>query len=110
MTATAPAPTAVMATWYPATLTTTDGSLIRKCRIYASPEGLFAYSAPDVLAWHAVITPGQARPKTGWEARNGIGLTTDRGRVTITPDGGCGCGAPLKRWLPPWTGRSVVWT
>lgn len=102
-------PSAVMATWYPATITTPDGGLVRKCRIYAAPEGLFVYTAPDVLAWHSPLTPGQPRPRTGWEARNGIALETAAGRVGITPEGGCGCGAPLKRWVPAWTGRSVAW-
>lgn len=106
---TAVAPSAVMATWYPASITVPGGDVLRKCRIYAAPEGLFAYSAPNVLAWHSPLIPGQSRPRTGWEARNGVALQTEAGRVGITPEGGCGCGAPLKRWLPAWTARSVAW-
>lgn len=104
---TIPAPTGVLHTWFPATLETPDGTLIRRARVYVTPEGLYAFTRVPAdgvtpnhywpVNWGAT---GQPKQSTATQM-NGHVITTDAGTVTIHTSGqGCGCSNPLKKWAP----------
>jgi hypothetical protein len=111
-----PAPSAKSAEWYPVHVRLPDGTeLGRRCKAYTTPEGLYVYTEvpaggdPAKPAWFSPITPGQTKPPTGWRARNGFTIDTAAGTVALTADGGCGCGSPLKRWVPQFSRKVVAW-
>jgi hypothetical protein len=106
-----PSPTAVRASWWPAAIRIPGEEQPRTSRrIYATPEGLYVFARPGGEPdWWSPLLPDQDRPATNWTARNGVYLMTAAGQVTITLEGGCGCGNPLKRWTPDFAGQSVPW-
>jgi hypothetical protein len=109
-----PPPTASLYSWWPATLQQPDGSLIRRARVYVTPEGLYAYTripedgfTPNhywPINWGATAQP----VRTTATQMNGHTITTDTGVITIHYSGqGCGCSHPLKRWAPGFAGNAV---
>lgn len=110
-----PVPQAVVQSWFPVTLEKPDGTMMRRVRVYATPDGLYAYVRPPADGvtpdWFARIDfEKSARPKNDAAARmNGVQLATDQGVVTLHLTGGCGCSNPLKRWVAPYAGVTVAW-
>lgn len=112
---TIPKPTATLHTWFPATVQTPEGGLIRRARVYVTPEGLYAYTRPtnDPDAkpdhWWPINWAATAQPKrTQASDMNGHQIVTDAGAVTVHYSGqGCGCSNPLKRWVPEFAGRTL---
>lgn len=109
-----PTPSGVSAKWFPVTVKLPDHEQPwPRAKIYAAPEGLYIYlSPPDdgvTPDWFSPIVPGQQKPTTGWRARNGVTIATEAGPVTLTASGACGCGSPLKRWVPEFERKLVVW-
>lgn len=112
---TIPQPTAIKAAWYPCTVQVPGHPPRSKAKAYVTPEGLFVYWAvpdpPESWApdYWAPITWPQPKPPPPHMTRNGFRIVTDYGLVTITTDGGCGCGWPLKRWTPRFADANVAW-
>jgi len=111
------APAAIKLAWFPATFVDTDGELHRRAKVYVTGDDRVVayYSArplrtdnePDFVA---ALEPGQDKPAAGYAARSGIYLTLANGAtVAVTPEGGCGCSHPLKRWSPDFADRVVPW-
>lgn len=103
--------------WYPASVQLPGHDQpIRRAKVVATPDGVYVYTAvpkdddwtPD---WYAPIVKDQPKPPEGSSsrARNGFALATEDGTLTITMGNGCGCGWPLKRWVPTWQKRIVRW-
>jgi hypothetical protein len=109
-----PVPTARSIVWYPAIVQVPGADKARhNAKVFATPQGLYVYFAkpedgitPD---WHSEILTGQPKPPEGWRARNGFSVATAAGPVTITMGSGCGCGWPLKKWVPEFQKRVVAW-
>lgn len=107
-------PTATHTAQYPVTVLLPDGTQHTRCKVFATPEGLAVYWAvptdgitPD---WFSPIAFDQtSRPRTGYMARVGWEVFTQAGAVTVTAEGGCGCGWPLKRWMPAFAQRRLAW-
>jgi hypothetical protein len=114
---TIPQPTGSLHTWFPATLEQPDGSLIRRARVYVTPEGLFVYTlvpgdgvTPNY--WWPINWAATSQPKRSTATdMNGYVITTDTGKVVVHTSGqGCGCSNPLKRWTPAFAGTTLsVW-
>jgi hypothetical protein len=111
---TIPSPTAVLHTWFPATVQKPDGSLIRRARVYITPEGLYVYTRPaeDTAApnqYWPVNWAATAQPKRSTATdMNGYRITTTSGIVTVHTGGqGCGCSNPLKKWVPEFAGTTL---
>lgn len=105
--------TAIYHTLYPAGVHFPDGIVRTRCKVFAAPEGLCVYwaVAPDDRPdWFSPIDFGlTTRPRTGYAARNGWDVYTADGIVTVTAEGGCGCGWPLKRWTPQFARTRLAW-
>lgn len=111
-------PAAIKLAWFPVALTLPGESQPhRTVKAYVTDDDrIFAYfkarplrtdTAPD---WEGKLSPGTEKPPVGYAARNGVYLTLDDGaQVIITPQGGCGCSNPLKRWSPLFADRVVPW-
>lgn len=82
-----------------------------KRRVYLTDRGLFVYAKPDVVEWWAEVDYEKtSKPPTPYAARqSGVFIQTSVGQVVISPDTGCGCTHPLKRWSPPWANRVGSW-
>lgn len=114
-----PRPTAITHRWWPAAVKLPDEAApIRLAKVYATPQGLYVYDQrpedADGLSprWFAPIDYSKTpRPVTGYVARNaGNQIVTSAGVVTVTPLGGCGCGAgALKHWMPSWARTAIAW-
>lgn len=112
-----PTPTKIKAAWFPAIVQLPGETTVHhKAKVYAAVEGLYVYFAVPV--GEGSVTPdffspvdytAVPKPPTGWRARNGFRIPTEAGPVTITLDSGCGCSHPLKRWVPPFATKIVVW-
>lgn len=107
-------PTATYYGIYPATVLLPDKTQHSRCKVFATPEGLAVYYAipadgvtPDWFSEINFLVTG--RPKTGYNARIGWDVWTADGLVTVTTEGGCGCGWPLKRWSPPFARTRLAW-
>ena len=112
---TIPAPTGSLHTWFPATVEAPDGTLIRRARVYITPEGLYAYTrVPEDGVkpnhWWPINWAATAQPKASQATQmNGHAITTDSGVVRIHTSGqGCGCSNPLKRWTPEFAGTTLA--
>jgi hypothetical protein len=107
-------PTAVTASMYPATVLFPDGTQHNRCKVFATPEGLAVYFAvptdgvtPD---WFSPIDYANTqKPRSGYSARLGWDVYTEAGTLTVTAEGGCGCGWPLKRWMPQFARTRLAW-
>lgn len=114
MSTTFPQVSAVHHALYPATVLLPDKTQHSRCKVYATPEGLAVYYAvpadgvtPD---WFSAINYGNTlRPRAGYAARLGWDVYTEDGLVTVTGEGGCGCGWPLKRWQPAFAKTRLAW-
>jgi hypothetical protein len=101
------------AAWFPASVLLPDGTAVHRCRVYLTDTGLRVYAARPADGvtpqWESPIdftttpTPNLAAWGTG------IDVCTDAGLVVVTPGGGCGCGSPLKRWVPSWASTVAAW-
>lgn len=99
---------------YPATVLLPGGVQRNRCKVFATPEGLAVYYAvptdgvtPD---WFSPIDYlNTKRPRAGYAARIGWDMYTQAGAVTVTAEGGCGCGWPLKRWMPSFARVRLAW-
>ena len=114
---TVPVPVRNRATWYPAIVQIDGGEVHHNAKVYAAEQGLYVYYAvPEDITgndpdfYGAVDYANLPKPPTGYAARNGFVIPTDRGTVTITMGNGCGCGWPLKRWSPEFSRRVISWT
>src|SRR5262245_41182236 len=93
-------PTAIYAAMYPATVLLPGGVQRSRCKVFAAPEGLFVYFAmpnfgSDGSDWSARVDwPSTGRMPQGYMARVGWDVHTEAGLVTVTSEGGCGCGWP----------------
>lgn len=115
-----PEPTAIKGSWFPATVTLPGQQPRAKAKVYAAVEGLYVYFAvPPFFAETGTWGPPEfyspadysqldAAP-SGYAARNGFTIVTDAGIVGITASGACGCGWPLKKWVPEFAKRIVRW-
>lgn len=110
-----PIPQTVYQTWFPVTLEKPDGTMLRRVRVYATPDGLYAYVRPPADGhtpdWHApIVFESTAVPKSNAATRmNGVKIETPDGTVTLHLTGGCGCSNPLKRWVAPFASTAVAW-
>lgn len=111
---TIPTPTGSLHTWFPATVETPDGVMIRRARVYITPDGLYAYTSVPADGvkpnhWWPVNWAATAQPRrTTATEMNGYPITTDNGVVRIHTGGqGCGCSHPLKRWTPEFAGNTI---
>lgn len=110
-----PVPNAVYQTWFPVTLETPDGTMLRRVRAYATPDGLYAYTRPPVDGhtpdWFAPIDfEATDVPKSNAATRmSGVKIETTSGTVTLHLTGGCGCSNPLKRWVAPYASTALTW-
>lgn len=111
---TIPKPTAVLHTWFPATVEKPDGTMIRRARVYVTPEGLYAYVRPASDGhtpnhYWPVNWAATAQPKANQAAQmNGHAITTDSGVVRVHYSSqGCGCSNPLKKWVPEFAGTTL---
>jgi hypothetical protein len=112
---TIPTPTAALHTWFPVTVEKPDGTLIRRARVYVTPEGLYVYTrkpADGVTPnhWWPLNWAATAQPKrTQASSMNGHQFkTTEGGTVTVHTNGeGCGCSNPLKKWAPEYAGTTL---
>lgn len=117
----APAPTAVKAGWFPASVSLPvddpDGvpMVWHRCRVYLAPEGAYVYKyqppadgvTPD---WFSPVDYVRTeKPRGSWQDNSGVYIRTTAGLLTVTPGGGCACGSPLKRWVPEFARKSVPW-
>ncbi len=91
---------------FPCDVTMPDGTVHTTCRIMVSPSGttIWGWSKAANSGVALAVTP--ARPVE--KARNARQYTLtiddpDGGEATIQFIHGtrCGCGAPMKRWVPP---------
>lgn len=114
-----PTPTLVLGVWFPASvmLPAAEGfddvpsGPRHKQRVYLTDQGLYVFGRPGNPDWWSTVdyekTP---KPPTSYAARQvGIYIETAAGQVIITPDSGCGCSHPLKRWAPTWATRVGSW-
>lgn len=113
---TVPVPTANRMTWYPAIVQVDGGEVHHNAKVYAAREGLYVYTGPptDMTGetpdfFGVVDYAAVAKPPTGWRARHGFTIPTDRGSVTITLGNGCGCGRPLMKFTPEFSKRVIAW-
>lgn len=109
-----PTPAAIYASMYPATVLLPGGVQHNRCKVFVAPEGLYVYWATPtsghVPDWFAPVDYGQTlRMPSGHPAKLGWDVVTSMGMVTVTAEGGCGCGWPLKRWVPEFAHRRVAW-
>lgn len=116
MTAEAPAqqtPTGTIHQWFPASVQVGDTqSWIRNARVILAPEGLFVYLKPDeVRAYWPVAWDATQKPISSQATRmNGNQIVTTYGEtITIHATGTCGCGNPLKSWVPTFAGVAAPW-
>lgn len=111
------APAAIKLAWFPATFTDPAGEQHKRAKVYLTGDDrVVAYyrarplrtdNEPDFAG---VLVAGQEKPPTGYAARNGVYLKLADGTVaTVTPENGCGCSHPLKRWSPDFADRVVAW-
>lgn len=110
----APTPAAIYASMYPATVLLPGGVQRTRTRVVSAPEGLYLYWAVpdqgDRPDWFSPVDWGNTRRMpTGHMAQVGWDVFTDAGAVTVTAEGGCGCGWPLKRWQPSFARNRVRW-
>ncbi len=77
---------------FPVTVTDPDGTTHREARLYDGSVYVWDATAQSGVAiWTGVFDGPQRGPWT---------METPEGAVTVTRGGGCGCSAPMKRWLP----------
>lgn len=110
-----PAPTAVKALFFPASVQVPGHPPRRNAKVFVTAEGLYVYwSVPTPPeSWDpdyfAPISWPQPKPPPPHMQRMGFTIATDYGNVTITTDGGCGCGDPLKHWTPRFAEAITAW-
>jgi hypothetical protein len=108
-------PTRVRKKWFPASvihpeLPRRSGKTFVILAEGGEHHGLWVYTAPDLVAFHAPINwlRQPALPVTDRVARNGVSVfLTDGTTAVITPGGGCRCGQ-LGRWAGPTWARTVT--
>lgn len=100
---------------YPASVLLPDGTTRTRTKVFATPEGLAVYWAvptdgmtPDWFSPIDYLNTGRP-PRDGYQAKLGWDVHTDAGLVVVTAEGGCGCGWPLKRWVPTFGRRRLAW-
>lgn len=103
-------------TWsaYPLGIHFPTGQVRTRTKVYATPAGLYVYWAVptngDEPDWFSPIDYAlTARPPAGYALKNGWDIYTEAGVVTLTAEGGCGCGWPLKRWVPTFARKRLGW-
>ncbi len=108
-----PVPHVVYDSWFPAMVVLPGTTRqVNNVKVFATDTGLYIYKVIDENQpyWFSPIhydkTP---KPRSGMMARNGIGIVTNAGTVTVTPVAGCGCGSAVKKWLPSWAKTSAEW-
>lgn len=113
---TAPTPEGFYLGWWPAMVDVPGMARMPRARAYATPDGLYLWTrkpsgpgmpVPDVwlpIMWE-ITDP---LPSVATQRVQGVYLPTEVGLVHITPTGGCGCGSPLRRWVPPWASSKLA--
>lgn len=111
-----PTPSGAYRQFYPASVKIDGEKLITKARVVLADTGLYVYlQAPidrgyDGSPVFVAQANYAAAAKPAVRVPNGYYLPLVDGRTaTITTSGGCGCGNPLKRWMPTWSNNSLPW-
>jgi hypothetical protein len=108
-------PTGAYASFYPASVVLPDRTVLHRCKVFLTPQGVYVYRQAPVKA-SADVEPAFTAPidfaaatRPLNDARMGYYLPVEGGTVTITGGGGCGCGSRLKYWVPEWARNTLPW-
>jgi hypothetical protein len=108
---TAPATTYVE--YWPAHVTLPSGEVRRLCKVYLTETGLHVFftrpASGEAPHWSSPINFEKTFPPNPHARAVGVDIETEAGLVTLTPTGGCGCGASLKTWRPTWGRNTQAW-
>jgi hypothetical protein len=94
---------------FPATVTTVNGR-IPDVRASVVDKVLYVWSRTSS---RPIVGPGPytiiQSPVSTWRGSTskGLTLTTEDGEISISLQGGCGCGNPLRSWNP-WPGKRKI--